>query len=659
MRIVRCSYLWVVTKRGRRKLPIGTDNAVTIKSIKTELELIYFLFRHVSLYEIKINFNMLLDIIVFYFCFQMKMKGHGKRISPPMDFLYFMLIWMICVSEILACPALCRCNMDYYMYCDNASITDSQLPSILAEIPTTATYIDFSYNQIQNLKNIDLFTRFKQLKNLNFADNKLRTIEHGAFKSLSDVLILNLENNNLENISRDTFSAQRKLKQLYLQNNNIGSIHEDAFKNLTSLKELHLQGNNLVSLPLTVFRHIPTLQILDLSENNLLMLPDNLFSSLSSVQKLFLQNNEIVNLSQKAFQGLSKIKILNLHGNKISHIEKVHLDGVRSSLQNLDLSNNLIGEINNDLFKGMSNLKILDLTNNQIYVIENFAFELLSLDKLSLKGNNLTHIWRTYFSGVKRIISLDVSHNQITDITSGAFQSFRESIYVLKLNNNKINHVHAGMFQGMTSLQVLDLAKNLINQIDNNGFSDLKSLTELNLHKNKLQSIQGDIIQGLTLLRKLFLDCNPMKIVTGFNMMQPIHITLNLTMLSVMENNVNFSWPLKDGKQIYWAVSVKCVDKNTKCTVNSKPDYLPPFRKHVNLDQLPSNSRFYICANPIFVNSDVNVEQCLFVNTLEKSTTTTLKPITTQAQTATGNTQTLHKLCVFFVLFLVVLLFSH
>jgi Leucine-rich repeat (LRR) protein len=65
-----------------------------------------------------------------------------------------------------------------------------------------ATYIDFSYNQIQNLKNIDLFTRFKQLKNLNFADNKLRTIEHGAFKSLSDVLILNLENNNLENISR-------------------------------------------------------------------------------------------------------------------------------------------------------------------------------------------------------------------------------------------------------------------------------------------------------------------------------------------------------------------------------------------------------------------------------------------------------------------------
>jgi hypothetical protein len=30
-----------------------------------------------------------------------------------------------------------------------------------------------------------------------------------------------------------------------------------------------------------------------------------------------------------------------------------------------------------------------------------------------------------------------------------------------------------------------------------------------------------------------------------------------------MENNVNFSWPLKDGKQIYWAVSVKCVDKNT------------------------------------------------------------------------------------------------
>jgi Leucine-rich repeat (LRR) protein len=109
-----------------------------------------------------------------------------------------------------------------------------------------------------------------------------------------------------------------------------------------------------------------------------------------------IKNNEIVNLSQKAFQGLSKIKILNLHGNKISHIEKVHLDGVRSSLQNLDLSNNLIGEINNDILKGMSNLKILDLTNNQIYVIENFAFELLSLDKLSLKGNNLTHIWRTY-----------------------------------------------------------------------------------------------------------------------------------------------------------------------------------------------------------------------------------------------------------------------
>lgn len=549
--------------------------------------------------------------------------------------LLFVMICTMRIKTALLCPPLCNCNEDYYIYCDSVSLHDHQLPFVLADVSETATYVDFSYNLLRNIS-VNLFTRFQQLKYLIFAYNNIQNIDPGSFDQLPNLFVLDLRNNKLQTIESNVLSAQSMLSRLYLQNNNIKSIHPDAFRNLFLLKELHLQRNKLTSLPLTLFRDMPMLSSLKLFDNELEILADDTFSGLISLRELLLQNNVISNLSQKTLHGLSKVKTLYIHGNKIVGIEKIHFDGLRSSIQVLNISDNQIDEIKQDTFKDMYNLKILDLSNNDIHVIENFSFDLLSLDHLLLQGNSLTHLWKTYFTGAKKIINLDISYNKLTDISSDAFDSLLNSIRTLKLHNNQIKHIHVGMFRGMKYLQELNLANNQIINIDSNGFEDLQNLKVLNLHKNQLDTVDGKFIQGLSSLRDLYLDCNPLKTATGFRFINPIHITMNLTLVAVIENSANISWPFKHGSQIYWSVTVICAQQTKNCLVDRKPEYFPPFTESVFLVNLSPSSMLYICASPIFINSDIIINQCLFVNTLAKASSTTENPTLKTAPVSTG-----------------------
>ncbi|XP_052061117.1 leucine-rich repeat-containing protein 15-like [Mytilus californianus] len=549
--------------------------------------------------------------------------------------LLFVMICTIRLKTALLCPTLCNCNEEYYIYCDSVSLNDNQLPFVLADVSETATYIDFSYNLLRNIS-VNLFTRFQQLKYLIFSDNNIQNIDPGSFDQLPNLFVLDLRNNKLQTIGSNILSAQTILSRLYLQNNDIESIHPDAFRNLFLLKELHLQRNKLTTLPLTVFRDMPMLTSLNLFDNKLEFLADDTFSGLISLRKLFLQNNVISNLSQKALHGLSKVRALYIHGNRILGIEKIHFDGLRSSIQILNISDNQIAEIKQDTFKDMYNLKTLDLTNNEIHVIENFSFELLSLDNLLLQGNSLTHLWKTYFTGAKKIMCLDISYNKLTDISNDAFDSLQNSIRILKLNNNQIKHIHVGMFRGMKYLQELNLANNQIINIDSNGFEDLQKLKVLNLHKNQLESVNGKFIRGLASLKVLYLDCNPLKTAIDFSFINPIRITMNLTLLAVIENSVNISWPFKHGSQIYWSVTVICAQQTKNCLVDRKPEYFPPFTESVYLANLSPSSTLYICVSPIFINSDISIKQCLYVNTLAKAASTAENPTLTTAPVSTG-----------------------
>lgn len=67
-------------------------------------------------------------------------------------------------------------------------------------------------------------------------------------------------------------------------------------------------------------------------------------------------------------------------------------------------------------------------------------------------------------------------------------QNFENITYLEKLHlaSNQIEHLPAGIFQYLPSLQVVDLSKNLISTIDSDAFRDCVNINELNMKQNRL-----------------------------------------------------------------------------------------------------------------------------------------------------------------------------
>ncbi|KAE8629274.1 hypothetical protein XENTR_v10000419 [Xenopus tropicalis] len=78
----------------------------------------------------------------------------------------------------------------------------------------------------------------------------------------------------------------------------------------------------------------------------------------------------------------------------------------------------------------------------------------------------------------------------------------------LILNNNKINELNNGSFEGLSFLERLDLRNNLISSIEPGAFLGLVSLKRLDLANNRIGCLNADIFKGLTNLAKLNLSGN-------------------------------------------------------------------------------------------------------------------------------------------------------
>lgn len=448
------------------------------------------------------------------------------------------------------------------------------------------------------------------------------------FVPLTQLRKLFLEENNIVVINSGLFSSLEKLEILRLDGNKIEDVHNTSFENLVSLEELYLRDNHLDEIPSLLFSKTTKLRVLDLSDNLIEYIHDGTFTHLRNLELLSLAKNRIRTLQSFSLSGLVNLKELSLRSNKLSVLRATDLDAVRFSLRELDLSSNILSTLTSNVFRGMGNLVNLNISENNVELINDSAFFGLSLDKLLLNSNKLTQLWRSSFRGVQRIAYLDFSSNEISRIETGAFDSFNEFIFVLDLTRNKLTKLQYGMVRELKSLQVLRLAHNEIDEVVNTAMKDLTNLQELDIGKNKFTVIDAkDFVGPLNSLKLFSLQCNTLERFVNFNFDKDIFISMNLTISNVLSRSVNVSWPYAKGGQLYWSVTIKCVDSN-KCPFDSQPNYLPAYRESYVIDNLLPISQYYVCVNPEFANSNVRVEQCLFIMTSEEVITSTKSPST-------------------------------
>ncbi|XP_041373942.1 toll-like receptor 6 [Gigantopelta aegis] len=541
------------------------------------------------------------------------------------------------------CPAECQCNQEFYVYCQNANVGDSSLGKIVGKISRDVVLLDLSGNALKTVPS-RAFSRLSRLRVLDLQANKINTISSSAFGGLANLVTLRLNNNSLHSTSQSQWIGLRSLESLYLSSNYIDIIEPQTFLHLANLTKLYLDRNHIGVGVNGTFLGLHSLKLLDISRNVIHKIDSGCFSDLRELRRLQASYNELTSFDGAIFNGLVRLNYLHLDYNRLTDISNVSWSRLQDRLKTLTVSHNRLTSLHLDHFYGFRNLKKLRLGHNRISVFPASALSGLFLDELSLTSNEISHVNRDMFSQVKRIVKLDLSANRISSMGTGCFDNFKDSVYVVNLNDNQLEKLNPGMFRGMTVLKILLIANNSIRTIDKGSLRDLLQLEELSLVHNKLVTVNTDMLSG-SLPNRLYLNCNPLQNFVGFTfsaLQDPIQVFMNLTVTSETTDRVIVRWPYKGGSQVYWTLSVTCVRGETCRTDRRKDMYLPPYKQECLVTRLSPQSVYYICVRPVFVEEVsrvVRLEQCVHVYTAGRGETSQ-RPISVTSLSTSGEQST-------------------
>lgn len=540
-----------------------------------------------------------------------------------MNLAVTMVLLITCATLTMAtsqprqpCPSTCQCSSQYYIYCRATGITDLQLADVISRVSSSAVLLDLSFNKITRISE-NTFTSLPNLEYLYLSANSITELHGNAFLGLSKLRELTLNNNKMSVVNSRCFNDLSRLKDLNMEKNLLQSLPEGLFRNTTSLEKLQLQGNRITTMLPNQFSGLTHLRLLNLSHNSLTSVVGFSFSGLRSLTKLSLVNNSLSQFSVDAFKGLTNLQELHLEKNNISNLVFMHGNDFYLSLNLVSLTDNYIEYIPSHVFPHNVNVKQIHLSGNQIRRIGGNAFNGLHLESMNLQNNSLSEVNKDMFKDARRILHLNLRQNKIRDISTGAFDSIRDNIIILELQLNQLSYLHPGMFRGMRRLRTLNLGGNSISDINSGVFKDLEELQELNLSMNLFTVLSSEMISGPRALRRLLVVCNPLQKLVGFSyedVNDRIFIESNSTLVSSTATSALITWPYKEGSQLYWTLSISCVN-HVACEVPPYDSTLRPYIGQVMVTGLRPGAEYVICVSPVFLSSEVNVSQCVHART--------------------------------------------
>ncbi|XP_050445558.1 chaoptin isoform X1 [Cataglyphis hispanica] len=357
-----------------------------------------------------------------------------------------------------------------------------------------------------------------------------------------DIKELWIVHSNLNTIKSHTFMHVRGIKNLDFSENSISTIDDEAFSevghSLLTLRMSHGLSSTISEIPNRPLKSLTNLQHLDFSNNKIRSLPATSFHFLKRIKRIELQDNEIDNIFKGTFQGdihstleeinfafnkvktlqthtfvdLSALMTINLEDNAIDKIERRAFMNM-NRLKYINLRGNKIRDINDEAFQNLPDLEFLDLAYNDLHEFD-FAFfdqvGTLSSFKVNVSHNEIPRLWinstfapTSAIGGIahSNIKVLDLSYNNISDIMKYYFKPVEYSLTHLYLSNNQLRNITQGIFGNMPHLQWLDLRHNELKEMDFDCFKNTRNLQVLLLSWNEIMDIPAEALRPLKKLR--------------------------------------------------------------------------------------------------------------------------------------------------------------
>ena len=204
-----------------------------------------------------------------------------------------------------------------------------------------------------------------------------------------------------------------------------------------------------------------------------------------------------------------------------------------------------------DSFQGLVKMWQLDIGNNQIGDEDLSPGVFGDMDRLEFlfMGNNRL----TKFDGSELGLATNESHNlelelyncDITSVGGDSGFTFKgmDNLYKLKMQDNKITHVHADAFSGLSRLWLLAMQHNAIEFVHEEAFSDLDSIAMIQLEHNQLASVPANLLTNIAssvpdALQRIYLDHNRLETLpSGFLHNRTIGDPFN-TIVTLDNNNI-------------------------------------------------------------------------------------------------------------------------
>lgn len=267
---------------------------------------------------------------------------------------------------------------------------DKKQNKLITERMNQLKELDFSDNIINSLE-ANVFECMGNLEKLTLRNTRLKKLENGCFTNLSYLNHLNLSENQLNYIDSTIFDVDlHNITVLNMNSNNFEMIEDELFVNLCNLKELYLSKNNIKFIGSESFKPLKNLEILDLSNNKLKRLVSDVFYDLTYLKVLKLERNKLKFVDTNLFEKLTSIKVLDLSYNNIEEFSFHNFRHDRHQfLEELNLEGNVLTTIEMKFYSKFKNLKHLSFLANPIKEILDISMvNMMNIEKISIFEEN-------------------------------------------------------------------------------------------------------------------------------------------------------------------------------------------------------------------------------------------------------------------------------
>ena len=316
-------------------------------------------------------------------------------------------------------------------------------------IPSTVEKVVLTKNDITELKTGD-FENLAECVSLHLGDNKIHTIQAGAFRGLTNLL------------------------DLYLHFNDLRTFPD--LTDLPKLKELTLHSNELYAIPPGSTQVLPNnqIEVLDLAHMKLIAITSDFLEDFPNLIQLNLQNNEIK--------------------------ETPHIDVISDHLEVLDLSNNPINSLDPSFFKTdkPSVLKVFKFAPSasvtEVSGFEDFFTELTNLEEIEISSWGLTKLpdFSVNIGILRKLTITDNPNLEEIDIKMlfGDPPDFSQVVAMTDfiLRDNGLTHISGEILSAMTNLRTLNLRGNQLTTFPMPQLQNLKYLQHVFLEENNIKT---------------------------------------------------------------------------------------------------------------------------------------------------------------------------